>query len=186
MDKNQAIEFKGLFGGVNIDDAIVYLTKAQLRDENIFINFNGHKIYSADVTIDGVYKEVLGMTREEYKEQERKWREEWEEQEHREKAEAQAKIPTWIEEGKKYIPESHWEEWEKCVNIRANDLYHGMELDNLLEVLQAIESGNAKTKEDVEGILNDQNHSGASYGMMKSMLKTFSEKYNNLPDENEK
>ena len=184
MRKEDAIQYSGL-GIHNIDEAVEVLTYAREQGRNLWFDFNGHKLYSADVTLDSAYIEVLGMDKATYEKKQKEWREEYERKEKEEEEAAQAKIPYWKEEGKKYIPQPLWEEWEKCVEIRAGDLYHGKELDSLLDILKAIDEGKAKTTDDVEKILDDQNHSGSSYGIMKSMLKTFSPAYNELPTDKE-
>ena len=183
MKKEDAVKYDGWL--YTLDNAVKFLIQQREQGNNIYCEFNGHKLYSADVTFDSAYLEVLGMDYAAYQKKEQEWREEYERKEKEEEEAAQAKIPYWKEEGKKYIPQPLWEEWEKCVEIRAGDLYHGIELDSLLDILKAIDEGKAKTTDDVEKILDDQNHSGSSYGIMKSMLKTFSPAYNELPTDKE-
>lgn len=175
MEIKDAVEYKGYLG--NLEKAVDFLITARQRGENIYFDFNGHRLYSANITIDSAYLEVVGKTYDEFKEEEEKWLEEFEKKEKAKRQAAQEKIPYWIEEGKKHIPAGLWGEWERCVNIRANDLYNGMELDAFLDIVKAIEDGTAKTENDVEKILDDQGHSGSSYGIMKSMLSSFSEGY---------
>lgn len=175
MNIEKAVEYKGYLG--NLDNAVDFLTKAREMGQNIYFNFNGHKLYSANVTLNNAYLEVCGMTHDDFVEKEKKWRERLAREEKERKANAQEKKPYWVEEGKKYIPAGLWKEWERCVNIRAKDLYNGVELDQFLDIVKAIDEGTAKDKKDVEKILDNQGHSGASYGIMVSMLKSFSEGY---------
>lgn len=47
-----------------LDDAVAYLNACNRDGQNVYIDFNGHKLYSADVTIDSAYMEVVGLTKE--------------------------------------------------------------------------------------------------------------------------
>jgi len=80
-------------------------------------------------------------------------------------------VEYWIERGAQSLSPDKLELWNKVVPIRLNDLYQGMELGSTLEIIDALKSG--KTFDDAQKILYDQNHSGMSYGIMKSMLKAF-------------
>lgn len=66
MDKNKATEITVELGGT-LDFVINYLIDAREKEQNIFIDFYGHKLYSSDVTVDSAYKEVCGCTREEFR-----------------------------------------------------------------------------------------------------------------------
>ena len=90
----------------------------------------------------------------------------------REAEEAKAKIPGWIERGKKLPYPERYEEWERCVNVRANDLYHGWDLENALEIMEKLQ--NEGTMEEAKQIFDDANHSGASAGMVRSIVLNFS------------
>ena len=180
--RENAVEHKRFIIG-KLDDVVRFLEEAREVGLNIYYNFNGHNLYSVDVTMDSAYLEVIGQTKAEFDADMENYRKELMDKDERGKAEAKAKIPYWIAEGEKYIPEGLWDKWKECVEIRAGDIYHGMELDYFLDILKAIKSGKAQSKNDVEKILDDQNHSGTSYGIMKSMLKYFSEDYQKLPED---
>ena len=64
MNKEEARKLDILFSK-GLDSAIEYLEDCKKRGENVYINFNGHYLYSADITVDGAYLEVVGMTKEE-------------------------------------------------------------------------------------------------------------------------
>ena len=57
MDKKEAREVK-INPTSELDDVIRDMIKARIRGINIYCEFNGQKIYSADVTYDSVYKEL--------------------------------------------------------------------------------------------------------------------------------
>ena len=49
----------------NIENAVAYLQECKRKGKNVYVDFNGHKLYSSDVTIDSAYMEVVGMTKAE-------------------------------------------------------------------------------------------------------------------------
>ena len=186
MDRKDAIRYGDWTG--SLDDAIKFLYQAREIGKNIYCTFRGHDLYSADVTVDSAYTEVYGMDLAAFNKKREEEREELNRKREKEKAEAQAKVPYWKEEGNKYIPQGLWWEWEKSVEIDAVGMYNGTIIEDFLDIVKAIELGQAKTAEDVEKMLIAQNHSNG-YGMVKDMLKTFSEKYcklNNLETFTEK
>ena len=63
--KARATELHEYMG--NIDNCVKVLSQYRERGENVYVEFNGHKIYSCDVTLDSAYKEITGMTKEEPK-----------------------------------------------------------------------------------------------------------------------
>jgi len=162
------------FYGSTLDECVNSLLKFQQRGESVVVDFNGHKLYSCDVTMDGAYQEVLGMTKAEHDRKREEWRKEYQEREAREKAEAEAKIPDWIEKGKAYIYPERVGKWKECVEARAGDLYHGMDLDSALALMEKLESG--ATMEEVKEMFDEQGHSGASAGMVRSILFHFAKR----------
>ena len=89
-------------------------------------------------------------------------------------ADAKAKIPTWVTKGSAYIYPERMEKWAQCVEARAGDLYHGMDLDSALELMEKLESG--ASIEEAKEIFDGQGHSGASAGMVRSMLFHFAKR----------
>ncbi len=159
MNKEDAVETRNIYGSL-LDEYVEGLIKMREQGKNVFFNFNGHKLYSADVTMDSAYLEVCGCTKKEFDIEKERQQEEWEKRRAKEEAEAQAKIPTWIAEGKKLIDKDLWDDWEECVSIRANDLYHGFDLDAFLEIAKGMKDKSIKSKQDVEKILDEQGNSG--------------------------
>lgn len=49
----------------SIDDAVNYLQEQNQLGENVYVEFDGVKLYSYDVTLDNAYLRILGMTKEE-------------------------------------------------------------------------------------------------------------------------
>lgn len=84
------------------------------------------------------------------------------------------RILNWIERGHGTLTKDKWELWDRIVPIRANDLYGGMELDACLDIIDVLneDSDMARAKLTIE----NQNHSGMSFGLVCSMMKAFHEK----------
>lgn len=87
--------------------------------------------------------------------------------------EALEKIPAWIEQGKKLIYPEKLDQWKQCVCSRAADLYHGSELVNALEIMEALDAG--KDIKEVNKLV-DEGHSGASFGMLCKIVVNFSKR----------
>ena len=80
-------------------------------------------------------------------------------------------VKHWIEEGHKVIDQKYWKDWDKCVPIRLDDLYHGMELGCCLEIVNALNEG-CELSHAIK-LMEDQNHSGMSWGLVRSMVYHF-------------
>lgn len=91
------------------------------------------------------------------------------------RAEHEEKIPeltkVWIEKGHKILDEEYWSEWDKCVPIRLGDLYEGMELGACLDIIE--ELNNNCTLDVAKTIIENQNHSGMSFGLVCAMVRAF-------------
>lgn len=171
-EKEQAAEIE-LLVGTKLEDAVNQLLGHRERGESVFCTFNGHKLYSADVTMDSAFLEVTGKNKADLDKEQEEWLENYKRETEESARQAEAKIPSWIEMGKTLgIDPALTEDWEKMVKTRAGDLYHGMELDAAIAVMQQLNAG--ATAKDIKSTLDDQGHSGASYGMVRSIVETFS------------
>ncbi len=65
MDKKQATEIV-IAAGTDLDVAVEFLIAARKIYQNFYVVFNGHKLYSADVTMDSAYLEVTRKTKAMY------------------------------------------------------------------------------------------------------------------------
>lgn len=81
---------------------------------------------------------------------------------------------TWIEQGHEIIEQKYWALWEKCVSIRLSDLYRGKELGDCLDIVGNLNNG--CTYEKAKDILDSQNHSNLSWGLIVSMVISFCER----------
>jgi len=161
-----------LYAGCSIDEAYYELHKCQ---EPCYTIFNGKELTS-DETLDEMYVKILGMTKKEFEDDEKAFISEYEksEQEHK------SKIPQLIEyyrkEARGVILEDQLEYWDEIVPIRLDDLYHGMELDQVLTISRIM--GDSETDfytrlRKAYRVFNDKGHSGTSANITISMLRKF-------------
>jgi gas vesicle protein len=133
--------------------------------------FNGTTLYSDTVTMDGAYKEIIGKTKEEFDESQKKWREDSEKRE----AEFKDNIPSlteeWKAKGRQVLDQDKWDYWDEIVPIRLTDLYHGMELGNCLKVVKILNEDGSL--EEAKKEIESQGHSGMSFGLVRAMVKEF-------------
>lgn len=168
METNyKKIEF--YFG--NIEDAVKELHTYKQKGEKVFITFNGEKLYSDIDTVDTAYQKITGKTKAECEEAERKRNEEYKEQQRKHKEAIPELTKEWIEKGNTILDEQYRETWAKCVPIRLGDLYQGMELQMCLDIV--LELNNNCTLEEAKTIIESQGHSGMSFGLVCSMVKSF-------------
>ena len=69
------------------------------------------------------------------------------------------------------LNEKYWNEWDKCVPIRLDDLYKGMELKCCLEIIQRLNNG--CKLDTAKEIIKGQQHSYMSFNLVRLMVKTF-------------
>lgn len=160
--------------GENLESAVYTLLAAKARGEKVYGEFNGHILHSETVSMDSAYMEVLGYTKAEHDKQMEEWRENYKKEEKLAKQRAIQNIPEWIAKGQALIYPERYEEWEKCVNACVTGLYHGLELDPALEIMEAVENGT--TIEEASKILNNQGHSGCSEFIVRNIIFLFSSK----------
>lgn len=133
-------------------------------------NFNGHIFDSETVTMDSAYQAVMGCTKAEFD----KKAEEMKKRDEKETQEALEKVPQWIERGNKLIYPERQEEWATCVSKRAKGLYKGLEVEDTIEIMEALE--NVPDMRKAKEIIEEQGHSGASFGLVTRMVFAFSKK----------
>jgi hypothetical protein len=161
------------FGFGNIEEAVKELKS---HKDLVSGTFNGQILYSDIDDMDSAYKKVTGKTKGEFDEAEKQRQIEYKRQE-KEHEEAIPKLTIeWIEKGNKILDEKHQETWAKCVPIRLSDLYRGMELGNCLEIVEQLNKG--AELEKVKPLIEDQGHSGMSFGLVCSMVQEFADRGN--------
>lgn len=171
-EREQATEIE-VPGEASLEEAVNQLIGHRERGESVFCTFNGHKLYSADVTLDSAFLEVTGKNKADADREQKEWLENYQRETEAAVQRVLAKIPKWIKMGKKLgIDPSLLDDWEKMVRIRASDIYQGIELDAAIAVMQKINDG-ASAKE-IKDMLHDQGHSGGSYSEVRSIIEEFS------------
>jgi hypothetical protein len=169
MSKNyQKIEF---YAGSNIEDAVNRLLKC--KDNGILAcgDFNCITLYSDIVTMDGAYKEITGKSKAEFDKAQQEWREDIERREKEHKESIPSLSQEWMKKGREILTEDKWEFWDKIVPIRLGDLYHGMELGACLNIVKIL--NNNGTLDEAKEMIESQNHSGMSFGLVCSMVREF-------------
>lgn len=157
------------YAGMDLSRAVVELYQYRDRGEYACMEFNGKMLFSDTVTMDSAYLEVTGKSKAGYDQYQIEQHEKYV----REEAEHKAKIPEltkeWIAKGHDILDKKYWDFWDEIVPIRLGDLYHGMELGMSLDIINRLNEG--CSFEEAKEILDNQGHSGMSYGLMCSMLK---------------
>lgn len=170
------IRFKGY---TDIEEAVAILQEYNSRRELVCGTFNGHILYSDQVTIDNAYFELFGKSKEDFE----KVKQECLEGLKQEHAEYERKLPElmdeWITKGREILTEEHWEDWEKCVLNQSNQLYENLP-KQCLEIVEALNAG--CSLEEAKALLEQQEHSGASLVLVLEMIKQFSHRGRELAD----
>lgn len=170
MDTARHIEFLGL----KLEEAVEILEDAKIREENVYILFNGKKLYSLLGDEDSWWQEVTGETKKEFLRLQEIELKKYREMYRKKKEEAELKIPMWIERGEKYVYPQKKDLWVHLVNVRAHGIYNGAELDNALAIMECLDNGG--TIEKANEILKSEPNSGSSYGITLSIVFTFSKR----------
>ncbi len=166
MEKELEIERKG----INFDKVIKALMEADKRGEKVYFYWNGVKLHSEGMTEEKAYLDAYKTPKEEWD----KMIAAIEEKERKESAAALAKVDGWIEEGKELIYPERSKEWEKCVNVRAHDLYHGADLEAALDIMKMLDAN--CTIEEAKEQFRKQDHSNNSAAVVDSIILHFSKR----------
>jgi len=173
MDTEKKYKEISFDGGINIESA---LKELKSHKELVCGSFNGQILYSDIDDIDSAYMKIMGKTKAEFDEEQRKWHEEYQEKKRKHEASIPELTKEWIEKGSVILDEKYREEWNRCVPIRLGDLYEGMELKACLDIV--IELNNGCTLDAAKKIIDSQGHSGMSFGLVCSMVKSFCDRGN--------
>lgn len=143
------------------------------QKSGVFVSteFNGHTLYSDEVSLNGAYREITGRTYFEAEEENRKWHEKYEQEEREFKEKIPSLVVEWKQKGHEVLERDYWEYWDSIVQIRLEDLYHGMELECCLEIVKELNKN--CSLDDAKKLINNQSHSGMSYGLVRNMVGQF-------------
>lgn len=148
-----------------------YLAQFKERGELVYGEFNGQKLYSDIDDVDSAYKKITGKTKADFDAERKTENERYKEEQRKHKEVIPELTKEWIEKGNTILDEKYRELWAKCVPIRLGDLYQGMELGSCLEIVEQLNNG--KTLEEVKPLIENQGHSGMSFGLVCSMIESF-------------
>ena len=165
-----------LFWNISFDEAVRCLLERKKEWGTCFINLNRKRLYSFDIENENdAYLQFYWRTKFQVEMEREKAHQEYEARKKREQLETIEKIPWWIEEGKKYINESKWSDWEKYVNSSARDIYYWRDIDLTLELLKLID--NWESWKTVQQAFDNQGHSNISYRIFRDRVVYFSKKW---------
>lgn len=165
--EEKELEIKGSQGG-HLEDVVETLLKAKERGERLYCDFNGHILHSDTVTWDSAFMAVGGKTYEEYKQGRQRSSDKFNELIRRAK---EAK-PLYIEKGKALIFPERYDDWEECVEIRINDIYHGLDLEYALKIMEVLEKG--VSIEEAKEMFEKQGHTNTSEFIVRDIVFAFS------------
>ena len=161
-------DMTGISIGETIDSVIKEMKSAR---ELVSVEFNGVMLYSDIDDVDSAYKKVIGMTKAEFDAEMQREREQYLEEENRHKDSIPRLAKEWVEKGCSILDAKYHDSWRKCVSIRLNDLYRGMELRCCLDIVKELNNG--CTLESAKKMIEMQGHSGMSFGLVCSMVESF-------------
>jgi len=164
------IEFSA---GQNIESVVKELKE---HKDLVCGSFNGQMLYSDIDDVDSAFKKVTGRTKSEFDAEREKEHLEYEERKRKHKETIPELTKEWIEKGNVILAEKYHETWAKCVPIRLGDLYEGMELGATLDIVKELNAG--CELETAKEIIEGQGHSGMSFGLVCSMVKSFCDRGN--------
>jgi len=169
-----------LNAGDSIETAINCLSKFKEGNELAYCTFNGENLYSDIDNLNSAYKKITGKTKSEFDKEITKINLDYEKRKLKHKKVIEKLTKKWIEKGKSILDEKYHEKWVKCVPIRLNDLYEGMELSATLEIIKKLNSGCDLSL--AKKLIEKQNHSGMSFALVCSMVKAFCDRGSEFVD----
>lgn len=162
--------------GCSIEKAIQILGYYKRRGELVSGSFNGQMLYSDIDDFDSAYKKITGKTKADFDAEMKAENDRYKEEERKHKEAIPELTKVWIEKGNNILDEKYRELWAECVPIRLDDLYHGMELSNCLEIVEQLNNG--KSIEEVKPLIENQGHSGISFWLVCCLVKSFCDRGN--------
>jgi len=157
--------------GESIERAMKDLASFKERGELVCGEFNGQLLYSDIDNVDSAYKKITGKTKSEFDAEQQAENDKYKAELQKHKEAIPELTKEWIEKGNAILDEKYQQLWAKCVPIRLDDLYRGMELGATLDIVKKLNAG--CTLAIAKGIIDKQGHSGMSYGLVCSMVKSF-------------
>ena len=170
-----------LYAGCSIENAY---NELHSRNEECFARFNGH-ILTSDDTLDIMYVKVTGKTKAQFDRKQKKRAEDYRCKENEFKKKIPELTEQYIKEAKGVIVSDKLDYWKKIVPIRLSDLYHGMELDQILTISRIMGDEETDFEDRMRKsykIFNNAGHSFMSASLTMAMLRTFCPYGNEIAD----
>lgn len=164
----EEIEF---WAGNDVEHAVNKLLEYKNKGKLACGSFNGTMLYSDTVTMDGAYIEITGKTKFELDKSHQEWKDNYDKKEKEYKERIPSLSEEWMKKGREVLTEDKWSYWDEIVPIRLGDLYHGMELRCCLDIVKIL--NNNGTLDEAKAMINSQDHSGMSYGLVRAMVREF-------------
>lgn len=135
---------------------------------------NGKCLLNPTMSIDEVYQEVLGCSKEEYAKKALEFNRSAEEEKRRQEAEAEKKIPEWIERGKALVYPEKFENWTAMVEARAKGIFYGEDVEDALVVMEQLEAG--VPVEEIKMSAGGKTYIGSTFGSANAIIFAFSKR----------
>lgn len=151
--------------------------------ENCYCILNWRRVYSIDLINmskqqrcdleNAFYLVFFWKTKIEKKAESEKYKQEVKAKER--KFKALEKILWWVEEGKHYIDESKWREWEEFVEYAARGDYYWEEVELVLKLLKMID--NWDSRQNIQEIFDNEWDDAFMYIVIRNKVVYFSKKW---------
>lgn len=158
--------------GATLEEVARALIQFRVNGEDVCCDFNGTVMRSSDVTFDSAYLAVTGMTYTEFQENEKRRIEKWKQEEEEYKKSIPNLRKRYLVDSLYLISPEQIDEWIKVVDARLSDLYKGFDIASAIEIMKALDGGDSIG--NVKNIIDNQGHSGMSYGVVRLIVKQFS------------
>ena len=149
---------------------------SKMIEEKVYIDYKNTGEIAYIRGVDSAYVKVTGKTKEQFDEHQRLRREKYEEEKRKHEESIPELTKEWINKGNKILDKEYHELWTSCVPIRLSDLYRGMELGASLEIIDKLNKN--CSLDEAKDIIDNQGHSGMSYSLVRSMVKSFCKRGN--------
>jgi len=156
----------------NLESTVYTLLAAKARGERVYVIYNGYELHSYNITMDSAYKEVFGLTKEEYDKRMEDTRKNYFKNEEEKIEAAKARYSEWVERGKTLIMPEMFDNWKRCVEVRIYDIYHGADVEVALKIMEAFDDG--VSIDETKYMFKSQMHSGTFGYIVGNIITTFS------------
>ena len=122
---------------MTIEEAYYEMKYCEDNGEHVRCRKGGRDFHSINVTLDGMYEALTGMTKEQFDKETAK-----ELYKHRvEQDRIDEKKPSFIKRGLELVYFERFSEWEECVDNFSNNKYGGNPIEIALEIMEALDRG---------------------------------------------